>query len=85
MGQDRAVGERQLGGGEGLVRGGEAGGGGQRKGVTDFVTVAVAVVNVKESISMVWKVEVEVRVPWVMVRVVLWMMIEVIAAEGLMS
>lgn len=49
------------------------------------MTVAVAVVNVKESISMVWKVEVEVRVPWVMVRVVLWMMIEVIAAEGLMS
>jgi len=72
MGQDRAVGERQLGGARG-------------KGVTDFVTVAVAVVNVKESISMVWKLEVEVRVPWVMVRVVLWMMVEVIASEGSVS
>lgn len=56
-------------GGMGKERGG---------GKAHFVTVVVAVVNVKESISISSKVEVDVEVPWVMVWVVLDMMVEVV-------
>ena len=44
--------------------------------------VAVVEVNVKESISTVWKVDVLVCVPLVTVRVVRWMMVEVVVACG---